>query len=109
MDPVQAQLDAYNARDVERFVACYSPDVVMEDGAGQVLLRGHDAMRGMYAQLFARSPELHCELQSRIRVGAYVIDEERVTGFGAAAAGGLHAVAIYRVEGELITHVRMLS
>ncbi len=26
MDPVQEQLDAYNARDLERFLACYAPD-----------------------------------------------------------------------------------
>jgi ketosteroid isomerase-like protein len=34
MDPVQEQLDAYNARDLERFLACYHPDAVVEDSAG---------------------------------------------------------------------------
>lgn len=106
MDPVQAQLDAYNARDLEAFVACYAPDVVMEDGQGQVMLRGHEAMRGVYGRLFSGSPELNCRLVSRIRVGPYVLDEERVTGFG--GPGEVHAVAVYRVEDDLIVHVRML-
>ena len=40
MDPVQAQLDAYNARDLERFLACYASEIVIEDGAGQRLAEG---------------------------------------------------------------------
>lgn len=69
MDPVQAQLDAFNARDLDRFLACYHPDVVVEDGAGEVLMRGHEGMRGMYAPLFAHSPSLHCEVVHRINLG----------------------------------------
>lgn len=34
MDPVREQLDACNARDLERFLACYDPVVVVEDAAG---------------------------------------------------------------------------
>ena len=34
MDPVVSQLEAYNARDIERFIACYDPEVRIEDGEG---------------------------------------------------------------------------
>jgi hypothetical protein len=40
MDPVQEQFDAYNARDLERFQACYHPDAVVEDSAGARLMDG---------------------------------------------------------------------
>ena len=80
MDPVQEQLEAYNAGDVERFVAAYAPDVVMEDGAGNVVMQGHEAMRATYGTLFARNPNLHCRIANRIRIGEYVIDEEIITG-----------------------------
>lgn len=105
MDPVQAQLEAYNARDVEQFIACYTPEVVIEDGAGNLIMQGHDAMRKRYGTMFAAYPDLHCRLASRIRIGDYVVDEERITG---RAAQEEHAVAIYRVEGGLIAHVRFL-
>lgn len=105
MDPVQAQLEAYNARDLERFIDCYTPDVVIEDGAGNLMMQGHDAMRERYGPMFAQNPELHCRIVNRIRVGEYVIDEERITGRGPKE---LHAVAIYRVAGEKITHIRFL-
>ena len=45
MDPVQEQLDAYNARDLERFQACYHPDAVVEDSAGAQLMDGAAALR----------------------------------------------------------------
>ncbi len=84
MDPVQvvqAQVDAFNARDLERFVSSYSPDALIEDGLGTIMARGHGAIRALYGQLFSQSPDLHVEVPQRIHVGSYVIDEEAVTGF----------------------------
>lgn len=106
IDPVQEQLEAFNARDLERFLACYSDDVVLEDGTGQLIYAGIVAMRQNYAQSFDRYPEVDCCITNRIRIGDYVIDEERITGMGPAER---HAVAIYRVEGEKIKHVRFLG
>ena len=109
MDPVEQQYAAYNARDLERFVACYAPDVRIEDGAGNVLLEGHDAMRGLYGKLFARSPDLHARSVYRTRVGAYVLDEEIATGLSLEDhPAEVHCVAVYRVAGDRIVHVRLL-
>jgi hypothetical protein len=104
-DPVVLQLAAYNARAIEPFIACFTPDVVFEDGAGVVTMRGHQAMRERYAAMFDANPSLHCEVVSRIRVGSYVLDEEHVTGRG---PGVVHVVVIYRVAGDRIEHVRVL-
>ena len=106
MDPVEEQLEAYNGRDLERFLACYSRDVVIEDGAGNVTLRGHDAFRQRYQRSFAQFPEQRCRVVNRIRIGEYVIDEEKITGWG---RGEVHVVAIYRVVGQQIVHVRFLD
>jgi hypothetical protein len=106
---VSAQADAYNARDLERFLGCYTPNCVIEDGTGQVLVQGHDGMRGLYGQLFAQSPELRCDLQQRIRVGQYVIDEEAITGINLAGfPTDLHSAVVYRVEGDRIALARLL-
>jgi len=106
---VAAQVDAYNARDLDRFLECFSPDAVIEDGRGHVLMRGREAMRVVYGQLFAQSPELHCEIRQRIRVGCYVVDEEMITGFHfAGLPTEQHAAAVYRVEGSRIVHLRGL-
>ena len=105
-DPVQAQLDAYNARDVDAFLAAYAEDAVIEDARGTVLMRGRDEMRAGYAPMFDESPDLRCELVSRIRAGDYVIDEERVTGH--SVGQDVHAVLVYHVAGGLIDHVRFI-
>jgi hypothetical protein len=106
---MQAQLDAFNTRDLEAFIACYASDVVIEGADGAVMMRGHQEMRAMYGQLFAQSPELHCEVSSRIRVGAYAIDEERTTGFVFAGfPTELHVAVVCRLEAGTIANVRIL-
>ncbi|MGI9628746.1 MAG: nuclear transport factor 2 family protein [Longimicrobiales bacterium] len=106
---VQAQLDAYNARDLEGFLACYDDDIRIDDGTGQVMMPNLDAMRELYGQLFRQSPQLRCEIKSRVVVGNFVVDEEDASG--AKLEGfpeSLRAVAIYRVEDGRIVHVCLL-
>lgn len=105
--PVERQLEAYNARDLETFLNCYAEDCLVEDGVGHVQMQGRDAMRERYANLFANSPNLHCRLMNRIPVGSYVIDEERVTG-SMGSEEERHVVAVYLVEDGLIRRVRFL-
>jgi hypothetical protein len=105
-DAVERQVRAYNEGDLEEFVACYEEDVVFEDGDGIALMSGRSEMRERYGRLFERSPELHAEILTRIRVGSYIIDEERVTG---RPDGDMHAVVVYRLDDDgLIDRVRFL-
>ena len=100
----QRQLDAYNARDLERFLACYAPDVeIFDQPTGRRTLHGRDAMRERYAGFFANNPDLHCRLLNRIAEGSFAIDHEHVTGL--AGERELHAVAIYEVNEEYIVKV----
>jgi hypothetical protein len=104
----QAQLDAYNARDLDTFVACYAADVkVSRLPSGQILAQGRDALRETYGKLFANAPELHCALLNRIVHGRCVVDHEEVTGIPGREQ--VHAVAIYEVEDGLIRKVWFLE
>ena len=110
-DPVDAQLAAYNARDLDAFVACYTADCTIEDGAGLRLMTGHAEMRLRYQALFDGSPNLHCDIVSRVRIGSYVLDEECISGRLPGTRPVLtRAVAIYRIDriAGLIAHVRFL-
>ncbi|QAY73989.1 DUF4440 domain-containing protein [Agromyces protaetiae] len=104
---VTAQLQAYNARDIDAFAACFADDCIVEDAEGTLLMRGRAAMHESYGRMFAASPDLHCRIVSRIVVGDHVLDEERVTGRD-GRDGESHVVAIYRVAGDLIDHVRFI-
>ena len=71
----QAQLDAYNARDVDAFAYCYAVDVeVSRLPTGRVIARGREALRETYAKLFAAAPVLHCNLLHRLVHGRCVVD-----------------------------------
>jgi hypothetical protein len=106
-DPVQAQVEAYNRRDVEAFAACHAPDCVVEDGDGTVVMRGREELVAQYGPFFEASPGLHGEILSRIRVGDWVVDEEHVTGMGGEYPE-VRAIAIYHVADGLIDRVRLL-
>jgi len=105
-DAVERQVLAYNAHDIKEFVACYAEDAAIEDADGNVVMRGRDEMREKYGRRFEEYPDLHADVVTRIRVGPYVVDEERVTG---GPGGDVHAVVIYRLDTDgLIEHVRLL-
>ena len=104
-DPVEGHVEAYNARDLDRFVSCYTPDCVVEDARGTVLVRGHAELRARFAEVFRASPKLHCEIVHRARVGDYVVDEERITG---RAGGDQHGVVVSHVADGLIDHQRFI-
>ena len=96
----QAQLDAYNARDIEAFAAVYAADVELFTlGSDAPFCSGAEQLRERYGPMFARCENLRCRLVTRIVCGNVAIDEERVTGL---ADGEVHAVAMYEVIGGLI-------
>lgn len=100
---VQAQLEAYNRRDVQAFVATYAPTVRIYNHPDQLQLSGLDQLTEAYAKFFADSPDLHATVSTRIVQGNYVIDREHVTGL--ADGTEIRAVAIYEVRDDRIQAV----
>lgn len=81
--PVQRQLDAYNARDLARFVAEYSDDVVLyRPPEPQPIMAGKAAMAEHYGSKRFHLPGLYATLVSRMVVGNKVVDHERIVGIG---------------------------
>ena len=91
------QLAAYNARDIDSFLACYADDIQLVDlKSGEVFCDGLIEMRAIYGAMFHRCPELHCTLIKRIVCSDIAIDEEHVIG---QIPGKItHATAIYQVN-----------
>ena len=102
---VERQVEAWRARDAAAFSAFYAPDAVIVMSPGGDVLSGRDAIRDHYADAFLEMPaDANLEIANRITSGEYVIDEEALWGDGFAG----EAVAIYRVQNCLITHVDFL-
>ena len=98
----QAQLDAYNAQDLDAHCACFADDVVVADLNGTVTIRGIAAYRAKYVAVFADFPNNRAELRNRICVGATVVDHEHVSrGTGET----FEVIAIYTIAGGKIARV----
>ena len=79
--PVQGQLDAYNARDLARFVACYADDVqLFRPPAAEPVMVGKAALSAHYEANRFNLPLLHAELVNRMVLGNKVVDHERISG-----------------------------
>lgn len=95
---VARQLEAYNAHDLEGFMATFHAQAeLFVLGESEPRTRGKAAVRELYGGLFDDSPELHSELVHRAVIGSRVIDHERITG-RAGSDGVLELVMIYEVQ-----------
>jgi uncharacterized protein (TIGR02246 family) len=78
---VQAQLDAYNARDLEAFVATYAADAEVVFASAGTTLKGRDALRDRYGGIFRKYPSNHARIAERKLEGdGVVLDHEVITG-----------------------------
>ena len=108
VDVVQLQLDAYNARDLDRFCAAFDEDAtIVELGATAPSFAGKMAIRERYQSLFTNSPALHSVIVSRMVLGRVVIDHEHVTGRN-GSPDVYEVIAIYEVDGGLIRRVHFV-
>ena len=100
---VQAQLDAYNAHDLQAFIACYSDDIkIYRPPATEPALAGKAAFADFYATQRFNRPALQAQVLNRMVLGNKVIDHERISGLGDAP---LEAAAVYEITGGLISTV----
>ncbi|HSW08920.1 nuclear transport factor 2 family protein [Aquabacterium sp.] len=98
---VQAQLDAYNAKDLEALLATYAPDAEQYTLHGERLARGHDEMRARFQQRFAE-PDLHARLLSRTVMGSVVVDYELITRNFPEGLGTVEMLCVYEVRDQRI-------
>lgn len=78
-DLAQIQLNAYNEKDLESFLAVYSDSIEIFNFPNDLKIKGKDEMRKLYADFFDRAGKLHCRLINRIVYKNYVFDRELIT------------------------------
>lgn len=114
---VDEQLEAYNARDIERFAATYHDDVELyslSEGLLKPDLNGKENLKQSYGQMFASLKSLHASPLKRIVHGRYVIIHEFVQQEAMDAdnpnryAPTYKVVAAYEVEAGLIRRVTFM-
>lgn len=99
-ETVDEQLAAYNARDLQRFVATYAEDCeIFRPPAPEPVLRGRTALADFYATQRFCHTGLRAQILGRHAVGNLVCDHERVHGL---PQGSVELFAVYEVVEGLI-------
>jgi hypothetical protein len=108
-DLIDAEVAAYRDRDLERWLACFAPDVKVTDFDGNVLMDGLDALRDTYGSLFRDSPNISVDIRSRIEVSAFVVDLEHLEGLVSPILPPiLDAGCVYRIVDGKIAAMKFL-
>lgn len=96
---VDAQLAAYNRRDVEGFLGYYSDDARLFSHPDQLTESGKDQLRARYTRSFGE-PDVRAVIVKRMVFDRFVIDHERITG---RPGGTREAVAVYEIrDGKIV-------
>lgn len=96
-DVVQQQLDAYNARDIDAFMAYWAEDAQYYEHPDTLLASGKAEIRERHIARF-KEPSLYGERVKRMALGSMVIDQEVVTRNFPQGRGKMDVIAIYEVE-----------
>jgi len=104
---VQRQVEAYNDRDLNRFVSTYSEKItVFRMPSIEPSIVGKAQLADFYATQRFNLPDLHAEIVNRIELGNKIIDHERVWGIRADA---IEVAAVYEVAEGLIQRAWFFS
>lgn len=109
-DVVQAQVNAYNAQDLDAFLSTYTDDAaIVKAGTGEVLTSGKAALRERYGTMFRRFPSNRARIEERRTEGEHaVLDHEIVTGRSPDKPDPWDVGWVrYEVEGGLIKRVQL--
>jgi GNAT superfamily N-acetyltransferase len=95
--PVQQQLEAYNARDIDAFMAWWADDGLYYEFPSRLLASGSAEIRARHVTRF-QEPNLFGSLITRIVAADIVVDHEIVTRTIPDGPGEIDVVAIYEVK-----------
>ena len=107
VDVVQRQVEAYNNRDLNKFVSTYSETIaIFRMPFTEPSISGKGPLAEFYSTQRFNLPKLRAEIVNRIVLGDKVIDHERVWGVRDTP---IEVAAIYQVVGGLIERVWFFS
>lgn len=100
---IQAQLEAYNNRDLATFIRYFSDDVcVYRPPATEPVIQGKAAFSDFYQQQRFNLPKLHADIINRMVVGNKVVDHERISGLRDAP---FEVMVVFEVSNGLIQNM----
>lgn len=98
---VQQQLEAFNSKNIDAFVKTFDSEIKAYDFPNKLYVQSKKQLHSIFSDFFTQTPDLHCEIKSRIILGSVVIDKEYLTVNGEY----FNAIAIYEIENGVISRM----
>jgi hypothetical protein len=105
---VQAQVDAYNARDIRAFMATFASDAEIYEYPAKLLMKGADQIEDFYADHCFNDARLRRTIVKRIVMGEFAVDHEWNTITFPEGPGGFEAIATYELRAGKIQKVTLM-
>ena len=101
MDISDKQLDAYNKKNLQAFMNCYSNDVkVFMLQSGQMITDGKDQLHSIMKDSFEKDKASKTTVMSKLVQGNLIINQEEITGHEQGKI--IRTISIYEVNNDLI-------
>ena len=108
---IQAQLNAYNATDLDRFLAFFSEDAqVIYFPSGEFAAKGIKDLREVYGKWFGELAALEsfrCELLDTVTMDDLVVAKELLTGLPYTER--FHFIAIYQFKEKKVHRLWLIA
>ena len=101
---IDKQVVAFNARDLNAFVLCFSKEIVVKNFPDDTLYVGRSKIKKSYRSFFANNHDVKVEVKNRIALGHTVINKEVATKSGRTK----EQVAIYEIENNKISSMTFI-
>ena len=95
---LQRGVDAFNARDLETFFACFHPDVVHRNRADEPEVRvyeGFDAFKGYAETWLDAFEDLRIEVREWVDLGDQIIEVAELRGRGTETGAEVHGIYVF--------------
>ena len=99
-DMIANSVKAYNEKDIEAYLACFSPDVEVYNAAGVLMCQGKDKLRESFDALFRNQPNTRRKILERISSGNRIVERELVAGIKGTPEASV--TSVYELENGLI-------
>lgn len=106
----KAEVNAYNARNIDAFVARYAPNAEIYDlsNTNVPIAKGSTQIREIWGNFFKQFPNLHCHVVSRTILGNKCVAIESISGVGPTPMIGV-GTYLFNLKTGLIEKVYFVS
>ena len=99
-DMIMKAVRAYNAKDLDSYIACFSPNVEVYNASGVLMFRGSDKLKERLEAFFHENPGAMRKVIDRVVSGNKIVEREQLVGLKGAAEQSI--TSIYELDNGLI-------